>query len=373
MIWPFLMIYSTEKLGLSLTIVAGLMTFNSAMGLIFSLIAGPIIDRAGRKWIMVFSLALHGISYFFLGKADTLLEFYILMGLSGAVGPLYRIGANAMIADLLPDKDRIDGYALFRMTSNAAIALGPAIGGFLATSSYSLAFTFATIGLSIYALLISIFAKETLPKNINTNKESISLRNNYTIILKDKPFLKFIFAFLLTQLCSSLIWVLLAVYMKTYFGIPENQFGFIPTTNAIMVVTLQVLITRFTKKHKPSLIMALGSFLYGIGVGSVALGNSFWGFWVSMIIMTIGELIIMPTSNAYVAKLAPDDMRGRYMGLFSLTWGVAAGIAPVTGGLMSDNFGFRSPWISAFFLGTLSALVFLSLYKSQKNKQISQT
>ena len=56
MIWPFLMVYVSGKLKLPLATLAGLMTLSAVMGLVSSLFAGPIIDRAGRKWAMVLSL-----------------------------------------------------------------------------------------------------------------------------------------------------------------------------------------------------------------------------------------------------------------------------------------------------------------------------
>ena len=85
-----------------------------------------------------------------------------------------------------------------------------------------------------------------------------------------------------------------------------------------------------------------------MGAGSVALGGGFWGFWLSMVILTIGELLIAPTGTAVAANLAPPDMRGRYMGLYGITWGVAFGIGPVIGGTSTTMWrrgrSGSSPW-----------------------------
>src|SRR4030042_5986564 len=132
MIWPFLMIYVSGKLGLPRTTVAFLMTINSIAGLCSSFLAGPIIDRVGRKGVMVFSLAANGLAYFLLSRADALPEFALLMALSGTVNPLYRIGGDAMMADLVPPVNRPDAYALLRMSNNIGLSIGPALGGFIA-------------------------------------------------------------------------------------------------------------------------------------------------------------------------------------------------------------------------------------------------
>jgi dipeptide/tripeptide permease len=75
----------------------------------------------------------------------------------------------------------------------------------------------------------------------------------------------------------------------------------------------------------------IGASFYTIATGSMAIGQGFWNLWISVVIITIGELIIVPTSSTYVANLAPADIRGCYMSLAGLTWGVASGIGRVFG------------------------------------------
>ena len=99
MIWPFLLLYVSKKLDLPLTQVAALMTINAITGIIASLVAGPLIDRIGRKWIMVIALFAHASMYMLMARANSYLAFAGLMALSGIANPLYRVGAEAMIAE----------------------------------------------------------------------------------------------------------------------------------------------------------------------------------------------------------------------------------------------------------------------------------
>ena len=135
MIWPLLMIYVSEKLKLPLSTVATLMTVNAISGLIFSFIAGPVADFIGRKRIMVFSLITDGLAFLLLSQAASYPAFLVLMALRGAINPLYRVGADAMMADIIPAEQRADAYSLLRMSNNLGLSVGPTIGGVFAAPS----------------------------------------------------------------------------------------------------------------------------------------------------------------------------------------------------------------------------------------------
>jgi len=369
MIWPFLMIFVRDRVDMPLTQAASLMTINASAGIIAAFIAGPITDRVGRKWVMVISLAGNGAVYYFMSTANSYLSFTILMTMSGTFNPLYRVGADAMLADLIPSDKRPDAYALMRLSNNAGIAIGPMIGGFLSSISYSITFFLAGSGMVIYSLLMAFFASETLPKGLGAIKQTNTF-GGYILVFRDKKFLPFIGAFVLAQMCAVLIWILMPVYANGEYNVPESLYGFIPTTNALMVVFLQVFVTQKTKHYRPLPVMTIGTLFYTLGVGSVAFGQSFIGFWISIVIMTIGELILMPTASAYVAELAPPDMRGRYMSVAGLTWSAAAGIAPLMGGYLNDNVSPTATWYGGFMVGILGILSFLYLSKKDEGTKI---
>ncbi len=358
MIWPFLMIYVSEKLSLPMTSVASLMSLNAGTRLIASFLAGPVTDRIGRKITMIVGLAGLGVLYLAMIPAETILAFAVLMALRGVCNPLYRVGADAMVADLIPNDQRADAYALTRLSKNVGVALGPAVGGFVATQSYSIAFYIAATGLLGFSLLMSFFATETLPKTDESHQQR-SGTDNYAKIFADKTFLVFVGAFTLTQIASAMVWVLLSVYAKENYHILEKQYGFIPMTNALMVVTLQIFVTRKAKLYRPLFVMGLGALLYALGVTSIAFGTAFWHFWGSMVVITLGELMLVPTATTYTANLAPADMRGRYMSIFSLSWGAGTGIGPVVGGYLNDTIRPQAIWYGGGLIGLAGAVWFI--------------
>lgn len=369
MIWPFMMVYISAQLDLPLASVATLFAINSLVGLVTSFVAGPVTDRAGRKGAMVVSLLGSGLSFVGMIWASSYGAFAVLMVLRGALSPLYQVGSNAMLADMLPPEKRDDGYATLRMGSNLGIALGPALGGVIVSQSYAITFSLAAAGMVIFGLLILFMARETMPAaepKSPSRKACGEPWGGYPQVFRDGRFMTMILSLTLAMIPVTIMWTLLAVHTKQNYGLPESQFGFIPTTNAAMVVALQILVTRYTKRRPPFWMMALGALLYGLGVGSVALGRGFWGFWMSMVIVTCGELILMPTAATYAANLAPADMRGRYMSIYSLAWTVAFAIGPVVGGFLNDNFGPLAIWYGGVAFGLLGALSFARLALAAK-------
>ncbi|MBK8419860.1 MFS transporter [Candidatus Villigracilis saccharophilus] len=377
MIWPFLLIYASAKLNMPLSTVATLISINAGTGLLSSFLAGTLADKVGRKVVMNFSLTLSGIVYFFLMRAETYPQFVILMILVGLSNPLYQVGADAMLADMIPSEKRTDAYAVSRIANNAAFALGPAVGGFLAASSYNLAFYGAAIGYLIYSLLLFFLARETLEKQKASATQMIGQeakgQDGYAQVFRDKGYVFFVSLTSIGLIAPSILWILMPVYTNTNFGIPENLYGWIPTTNALMCVVIQYPVTQLTRHYKTLPVTALGMLIYALGVGSVALMSGFNGFWLSMVILTFGELVVVPTASKYVADIAPANLRGRYMSVYWLGWGLARMLAPLIGGFLNDAIAPRAIWIGGLIIGLISVtgLTMLSLPRRRPSEPLS--
>jgi len=356
MIWPFLVIYASGKLNLPLSTVATLISINAGTGLLASLIAGTLADKVGRKLVMNLSLTVNGLAYFLLMNAETYPQFVGLMIMVGLSNPLYQVGADAMLADMIPSEKRTDAYAINRIANNAAFALGPAIGGFLATRSYDLAFYCAGIGFLTYSVLLFFLARETLHKPSVDASIPTAQTEGYGRVFQDKNYMAFVAMISLGLIAPTMLWILMPVYAKTNYGIPEALYGWIPTTNAVMCVFVQYSVTNITRRHATLPVLGVGMLIYALGAGSVALMNGFWGFWLSMVILTFGELTLVPTASKFVADRAPADLRGRYMSVHWLGWGLARTLSPIIGGFLNDNIAPRAIWIGGLLLGLTSTL-----------------
>jgi MFS family permease len=372
MVWPFLTIYLRDKLDIPLTTVTLLLTVQSGATLVSTFFAGPFADRFGRRGVMLIGMFVNSLVYIGMILASNLQSWILLMALAGAFNPIYRVGSDAVVADIIPPERRPNAYALLRMIINLGITIGPAVGGFIAAVSYSYVFGIAAFASFLFAMLILLKVPETMPTIDKSSRDRQSANSRgYGQVLRDKAFISFCGIYTLAGMAYIMYMVLLPVYAKENYGVVESQYGFIMATNAAMVVLFQYFVTNITQRYSRLMVLATGALFCAIGVGSVALGQGFAGFLISMVILTIGEMIMMPTSTALTADLAPADMRGRYMSLYGLTFGIGVGIGPVIGGVLNDRVSPQAIWYGGMLLALASSLGFVLLARSILSKRIS--
>ncbi len=370
-VWPFLTIYFRETLNISLTGATSLLAIESIATLISTYSLSSLMDKHGRKWIAVGSLAINGLLFGALILAKSMPAFIILTILRGVFNPLFRMGAETMIADLIKEENRVDAYSLMRVGTNVGFAVGPIIGGAIVTISYSLDFFISGTVLVLTSVLAAIVLRETLDKDPEQVRKTIDKpgisSSGINVILKDKFFMTFLSGDVLTKMAMILMFSIMSVFLKENHGINENQYGWLMAINASMGVVLQMSITKITKRYNPILMCAVGAFLYVIGVGSVALGSNYWHFTISVIIATFAELIFMPTAISVVSRLSPPGMRARYMGFYSLSFGLSRGISPLMGGLLNDNISPSAIWLGGALMAAIGSLSFYIISKRMQN------
>jgi MFS family permease len=110
-------------------------------------------------------------------------------------------------------------------------------------------------------------------------------------------------------------------------------------------------------------MMATGTLFYMIGFGLFGIVTVYGLFALAIVIITVGEMIVMPTTQALAANFAPADMRGRYMALFGLTWALPATIGPGAAGIILDNYNPNWLWYIGGGLCAISALSYYALHR----------
>jgi MFS family permease len=101
--------------------------------------------------------------------------------------------------------------------------------------------------------------------------------------------------------------------------------------------------------------------LYAVGFGLVGFVGTVPLFALAIAIWTVGEMVHVPVSQAYVADVAPEDMRGRYMGVSDLSWRIGFSLGPLLAGLLMDLANPHYVWYGCLIVGLAAAVAFLML------------
>ena len=367
LLFPFFALYITKKFEVGMTEVGVLFALFAVSGLFGSFIGGALTDRLGRKNMIIFSLLTSAFSTLAMGFVNQLELFYLISIISGLFsstgGPAY----NAIIGDLLPEEQRAQGFSIMRVAFNVSAAIGPALGGLLASRSYLALFVTDAVISSIVAVIVYLTIPETKPeakpgKEPETISESFK---GYFLVLRNTAFVFFILA-------STLAWMIymnfnstLGVFLRDSRGIPESGYGGLISMNAIMVVTMQFWITRKVEKYPSMLMMAAGTLIFAFGFFMYGIFESYFWFIIAMVFITIGEMITVPISNAEVINFAPEDMRGRYGAVYGLAWTLPSMIGPYLAGLIMDNHNPNWLWYACGILGLMAAFAFIGIHRSR--------
>jgi MFS family permease len=300
-----------------------------------------------------------------MGFVESMQAFYVLALLSGVFTDVAGPAHQAMVADLVPEQKRAEGFGILRVAFNLAVTIGPVIGGFLATQSYQLLFVTDAIISTITAGIVYFYLRETKPKaRTDAKPETVGATfKGYGRVLRDGTFMLFVSMCILMGLVYMNMNTTLGVYLRDVYAVPESGYGALLSINALMVVVLQFPISRRITDRPPLLMMAIGTALYALGFGMYGIVSNNAMFVLAMVIITVGEMIVAPVAQSLTARFAPEDMRGRYMAVFGISWGIPFMIGPLLAGLILDNFNPNLLWYAAGLVGLLAVLGFLYLQR----------
>ncbi len=365
MLYPFFALYLTQKFEISMSTVGVVFAAFSISGFVGGTLGGALTDRMGRKGVIIFSLVLSAMSALGMAFAPTFEMFVII---SVAVGTLSSIGGpahEAVVADLLPENKRAEGYGIIRVVFNLAVIIAPAVAGLLIAKSYLYIFIVDAVISLLSAGIVLFFLPETKPKaHADAKPETMSQTfAGYGRVFKDIPFVAFVIMSVMTAMIYTNFNTTLGVFLRDSHGIPEIGYGYLISMNAVIVVILQFWVARKLERFKPMLMMAFGTALYGIGFAMYGFTSTYLMFAVAMIVVTFGEMVVTPFQQALVASFAPETMRGRYMAISHMSWGLAFAISPYLAGLLLDSPSPNWLWYACGLVGIAATIGFAVLDK----------
>jgi MFS family permease len=363
LLFPFFAVYIIERFGVEMTQVGILFSMFAGGSIIGSTIGGALADKYGRRSMILLGLISSGIGSILMGLVDDLILFLIIAAILGVLGDLGNPARQAMVVDLLPKDKQAEGFGLLRVAVNLSATIGPILGGFLASESYMLLFIADAVSSLITAFIVFSVIPETKPEKQDDKPEESVLKTiiGYKEVLKDSVYIMFLAVSVITVLVYMQLYSTLSVFLLTVYEFPKEGFGILVSMNALMVVLFQFWITKRISKYAPMKMMAFGTLLYMIGFGMYGFISEIYLFFVAMFILTVGEMIVIPVSQAAVALFAPEDKRGRYMAVYGFSWSIPNLFGVILAGLVMDYIGPNWVWYFAGILSLISIIGFLLL------------
>ena len=356
---PFLVIYLRMQ-GHNGTVIGLTLGAYGAGGLIAGILGGYLCDKIGRKPTMLISCGGAACFMMLLSQAHGVAALVTATFMTGLTAGMHGPAAGALIADLIPPELRVRAYSCQRWAINVGFAAGMATAGFMAKNSFMALFiadaaTTLLLGLTV---LFGLKPRPVAPFGRNGWGHALGHMK------RNVPF----------QLACAASFLISVVFLQmscTYSlqttegaGLDEPTYGLLMAWNGILIAFVELPLTGYTRRFRPVTIMAIGYILIGIGMGINAAGASLSLLVISMTVFTVGEMIAMPVSSGYMAGLAPDEMRGRYQGVMSITWSSATLVGPSLG-ILAYQFSPPVLWLSVMGLGFLAALLVLATARGE--------
>lgn len=326
-------------------------------GFIAAGIGGWMADRLGRNVTMAVSSLAGAVCMLCMSQAVDWRMLALLAFITGAVNEAGHPASAALVQDIVPPEHRVMAYAVQRFAINLAWSLGPATAGFLAEHSFFWLFAVDASTSAIFGIIAWFF----LPRGRKTAREHAGWGHAWQSIRQNHAFLALFFA------CACTAWIFRQT--NTTFplhfernGLPMHECGLVLALNGVMICLMEVPMATGLKHWPVKRVLALGYILMGASFLIFLISGSLTAFVTMMVIFTFGEMSAFSRQQAYSASLAPEDMRGRYVGFLSFAWCAGNTASSALGMPLYDHHPSLL-WMINAVLGLVAAFLILSSRK----------
>jgi MFS family permease len=356
----FMALYLTLDRGYSASYAGLVASLHGLGGVVSSIGAGVMTDRLGRRPTLLVAQSATAASVALLGFMHHPVAIAAVAFLVGMASNASRPAVQAMMADIVRPEDRVRAFSLNYWAINLGFAVSATAAGFIAEYNYLAGFLIEAAMTAVCAVVVFLKLPEsrpTAPQHTGTT-DDVRLGT----VLRDGRFMSVV----------GLSFLVAVIFQQGSIGLPVamGEAGFTPADyglaiafNGVLIVALQIPVTRFIQDRDPQRLLVVSSLLAGYGFGLTAFAGSVGLFALTVCVWTLGEMINAPTQTGLVVRLSPAHGRGRYQGMYTLSWSVAALVAPLMSGFVIDRFGAEWLWGLCAVVGTVAAVGYAVLMR----------
>ncbi|MFI2290065.1 MDR family MFS transporter [Streptomyces niveus] len=351
----FMVLYLTIERGYSASYAGLVASLHGLGGVVSAVGAGVMTDRLGRRPTLLIAQLSTAASVALLGFMQHPAAIAAVAFLVGMTSNASRPAVQAMMADIVKPEDRVRAFSLNYWAINLGFAISSVAAGFIAEYSYLAGFLGEAAMTLACAVVIFLKLPESRPERAPVDgKSEPAAEVGMRTVLRDGRFMSVVGLSFVVALIFQQGFVGLPVAMGTD-GFSSSDFGMIIAFNGVLIVALQIPVTRFIEHRDTRRLLILSSALAGYGFGLTAFAGSLALYALAVLVWTIAEIINAPTQTSLVVRLSPVHGRGRYQGMYTMSWAVAGLVAPLMSGFLIDHYGADWLWGVCAVLGTVAA------------------
>ncbi|MBK5214832.1 MAG: MFS transporter [Flavobacteriaceae bacterium] len=370
MVIPFLSLYLINVENFTLPQVGWIMSCFGLGSLFGTFIGGKLTDSIGFYKVILGSLFLGGVGFILLQFISTFYGFcigiFLLTLMADAGRPAIFVAADTYSKP----GNTTRSITLIRLAINLGFSIGPLVGGLIiAHINYTSLFwidglTCMIASLGVFLLLKPKKPKETTVEKIVTIKEGVPPYLNKLFVL-----------FFIIMVANSLAFVqyfsVMPVYYEKAHFLSEDLIGWLLFINGATIVIFEMPLIAWLDRKKISKTMATFWGIFFLGLSFLVLNFSSWNgvLVIAMFLMTLGEMVGFPFSNALALEMAPKGRKGSYMAFYSMSFSIAHLIGHNGGMNLVNTFGYFKTWtffsIFLLFIAGLAIWLYFLLKKAE--------
>ena len=340
--WSYMGIWAVEQLDAKAELPFAFLV-GATLAAAAGFIGGHISDHIGRRKVILFgqgAMVLYPLVLIAIGS--NMWPGLVMLMLAGVMGGLGGSVSQAMVADLVEPAKHEAAYATVRVASNFGVVVGPPVGGALyLLGGWNALFA----GVFVLALVDWLLAYRLLPSGGAYAPQAPPERGSLGVIVRDRPFLLFIFSAMFAWLVYVAYQEVLPISLVDGYGYPIAAWGFLTAINPLLVGLFQLKITRSLTGIPVATKLAVALLLMGLPFLLLTVTQAVAVVVAVIVVFVVGEMLWVPSSQSVVAGMAPEDVRGAYMGAFGSAPAVAFALAPFIGLSVRNHWGDATMWV----------------------------
>lgn len=337
----FLVLFLTSR-GYSIGQAALTLGVYGGGAIVGALVGGALASRLRARNATVISMASTSVLLAALLYLPSYGLILVAVAVVSLVGQLYRPASATLLSDLTTEGRQVMVFAMYRFGLNLGATVAPLLGLALYNldnHGYGLVFWCEALIALGYAML----AWSTLPARptrVTTASADAEDRGGYLAMLRDRRYM----LYLIATFCYAAVYV---QYLSTLpldvhaAGLAIFWYTLAVSLNGFIVITFELLVTKFTQTWPLRLTLGLTLVLIGVGMATYGLPLGPAVILGGTLIWSLGEIIGGPAVLAYPVTASPHHLKSYYISSFQFTWGVGTAVGPVVGGWLFIQLGHR--------------------------------